>query len=317
MRTRVSFKEALSLLLNGEIVALPTETVYGLAGRIDKEKTLEKIFSLKKRPLFDPLIVHCYDKKQALKYISDDSFFVEMLFDFFSPGPLTVVVNKNKKISALITAGKSTVALRIPQHPLIRKILKALPVPLAAPSANLYGKVSPVSANHVLSSFNKTVPVLDGGKCKKCLESTIVLPDIKKKKLFILRPGMVTKENLKSFLSKKRLGFAVEHKKNIFQPGGQTSHYKPEVPLYILETQKKEKEIKAFLSKKFPKKNLRNLKLESSPQKTARLLYSRLRQLSSKKENLIFIQKTERQRGDLWEAIWNRLGKASSGHYKF
>ena len=313
---KVKFKEAVSLLLSGKIVALPTETVYGLAGRIDQEKTLEKIFSLKKRPLFDPLIVHCYDKKQALKYVSDDSSFMEMLFDFFSPGPLTVIANKNQKISSLITAGKATVALRIPQHPLIRKVLKNLPVPLAVPSANLYGKVSPVSASHVLSSFDKTVPVLDGGKCKQCLESTIVFPDIKKKKLFILRPGMVTKENLESFLNKKRPDFAVEYKKDTFQPGGQTSHYRPEVPLYILETHKKEQEIKAFLSKKFPKKKLKNLKLESSPQNTARLLYSRLRQLSRKKENLIFIQKTKRQRGGLWETIWNRLSKASSGRYK-
>ena len=316
MKATVSFKEALSLLLKGKVVALPTETVYGLAGRMDKKKTIEKIFFLKKRPLFDPLILHCHNKKQALEYLSGDSAVVEKLFDFFSPGPFTIVAKKNKKVSSLITAGKLTVAIRIPQHPLMRKVLKNLSVPLAVPSANLYGKVSPVSANHVLSSFNNKVPVLDGGKCKKGLESTIVFPDTQKKKVFILRPGMVTKGAIQSFLNKEKLCWNVENKIDFFQPGGQTYHYKPSVPLYILETEKKYKEIKDFLSKKFPDRNLRRLRLENTPQKTARLLYSQLRQLSNKKENIIFVQKTKKQRKELWETIWDRLDKASSRHYK-
>ena len=316
MKNKVNFKQAFSLLLKGEVVALPTETVYGLAGRIDQEKTLEKIFLLKGRPLFNPLIVHCYDKKQALSYLSGDSSILEKLFDFFSPGPLTVIAKKNKKISPLVTAGKSTVALRIPQHPLMRRILKKLSIPLAAPSANLYGKLSPVSANHIISSFKSKIFVLDGGKCTKGLESTIVLPDLKKKKLFILRPGMITKEHLESFLKKKGLNFIVEYKSDSFQPGGQKSHYSPEVPLYILETQKNKTEIERFLLKKFPKKNLKKLHLNSSPQKTARLLYSQLRQFSARKNNLIFVQKKQNQTEGLWKTIWNRLDKASSGYYR-
>ena len=316
MKMQISFKLALSLLKEGKIVALPTETVYGLAGRIDREKTLEKIFRLKKRPLFDPLIVHCFDKRQALEY-SKKNFLVEMLFDYFSPGPLTVVVQKNKKVSDLITAGRSTVALRIPQHPLMKKVLKQLPVPLAAPSANLYGQVSPVRASHVLSSFNHKVPVLNGGPCEKGLESTIVYPDLLKKKIFILRPGIITKENIKVFLDECKLNFAVENKNDPFQPGGGGSHYKPKAPLYILETQKNNREIKKFLLKKFPNKNLKNLELGFSPFKTARTLYYKLRQLSNQRENLIFVQKKPQQKGGLWEAIWNRLDKASSGYYKF
>lgn len=312
MKSKISFKTALSLLLDGEVVALPTETVYGLAGRIDKEKTIEKIFLLKKRPSFDPLIVHCYDKKQALSYISGSNFILEKLFDFFSPGPLTIVARKNKKISSLITAGKETTAIRIPQHPVMRKVLKELNIPLAAPSANIYGKVSPVSANHVLSSFHNKVPVLDGGKCKKGLESTIVYPDKQKKKIFILRPGMVTKKSIESFIDKEKLSWTVENKKDLNQPGSQTSHYKPTVPLYILKTEKKEKEIKQFLSKKFPNKNLKQLHLDNSAYKTARKLYSQLRQFSNKKENLIFVIQKKKYSGGLWEAIWNRLDKASS-----
>ena len=317
MKAKVGFKTALSLLLNGEVVALPTETVYGLAGRIDRQKTLEKIFLLKKRPLFNPLIVHCYNLKQASKYLSGEISIVKDLFDFFSPGPLTVVANKNEKVSPLITAEKQTVAIRIPQHPLMRKILKELPAPLAAPSANIYGKVSPVNASHVLSSFNKVVPVLDGGECERGLESSIVFPDIYKKKIFILRPGLITKEDLISFLKRQNLDFTVEDKQELSQPGGQKSHYKPKIPLYILETQKTNKEIEKFLSKKFPNKKNKRFILYNSPQKTARLLYSQLIALSNEKIDLIFVQKTRKHTGGLWITIWNRLNKASSGSYKF
>ena len=316
MKAKVGFKTALSLLLKGEVVALPTETVYGLAGRIDRSKTLKKIFSLKKRPFSNPLIVHCYNTKQALEHLSTENPLVKHLFNFFSPGPLTLVANKNEKVSPLITANKKTVALRIPQHPLMRRILKELPVPLAAPSANIYGTVSPVSARHVLSFFNKTVPVLEGGVCKKGLESTIVLPDTYKKKLFILRPGIITQEDLETFVKRKNLGFVVETKQDFFQPGGQKSHYKPKIPLYIIETQKTKKEIEKFLSKKFPNQKLTRLCLQTSPKKTAYSLYSQLIKLSNKKADLIFVQKTRKHTGGLWETVWNRLNKASFGFYR-
>ena len=316
MKATVSWKKALRLLKAGELVALPTETVYGLAGRIDCEKTLKKIFQLKKRPLFDPLIVHCYNKEQALSYLSQTNPLAEKLFDDFTPGPLTLVAKKNNKISPLITAGKSTVALRIPKHPIIRKVLKQLPVPLAMPSANPYGKASPVSSQHVLSSFKNKVPVLEGGNCQKGLESTIIKIDFSKKKILILRPGIITKEALKKFLIKHKKNFKVEYKKERFQPGGSSSHYKPDVPFYIIESQKTEKEIQQFLSKKFPKQILKNLKFSLSSQKTARQLYSQLRQLSKNKKNIIYAQKKAHQKSGLWVAVWNRLEKASSGHFK-
>lgn len=316
MKKAISFKKALSLLLKGEVVAIPTETVYGLAGRIDKEKTLKKIFALKKRPLFNPLIVHCYNQKQALEYISGDTSLIEMLFDCFSPGPLTLVAKKNRKISPLITAGKSTVALRIPRQTLTRKLLKHLAVPLAAPSANPYGKVSPVRALHVLNSFQNKVPVLNGGLCQKGLESTIVFPDKKRKKIFILRPGIVTKKQLEMFVHKKKLDLTVEYKKDPFQPGGQSRHYKPDVPFYIIETQKTEKEIRSFLLKKFPDKKIKKLCLDPSPYQSARILYSKMRKLSKDKKSILFIKKQEDQKKGLWEVIWNRLNKAASAKYK-
>ncbi|MBC6414998.1 MAG: threonylcarbamoyl-AMP synthase [Bdellovibrionales bacterium] len=313
---KVNFQKALFLLKEGNLVAVPTETVYGLAGRIDREKTLEKIFKIKKRPFFDPLIVHCYNIPQALTYVSKKHFLLEKLLKHFSPGPFTLIVKKNQKISPLITGGKDTVALRIPQHPLTRKLIYKLGVPLAAPSANSYGKVSPVSAEHVLSSFKNKLPVLDGGRCKKALESTIVSPEFKTKSLFILRPGIITKKQIENFLIKENLKFQVKYKKDVFQPGGSLSHYKPSVPFYIIESKKTKKEIYNFLSKKYPKKKLKELSLFPSSQKTARLIYLQLRKLSKDKKHLIYVQRSQKKNQGLWLTIWDRLEKASSKFIK-
>ena len=317
MKPKISLKQALQLLKAGETVALPTETVYGLAARIDCEKALKKIFQIKKRPFSDPLIVHCSSKKQALSCLSQKHPLIEKLFDEFSPGPFTLVAKKNNKISYLITGGKITVALRIPKHPVIRKILNQLSIPLAMPSANPYGKVSPVSSQHVLSSFKNKIHVLEGGLCQKGLESTIVKVHFLEKQLLILRPGMITKENLESFLIKNNANFQVKYHKDHFQPGGSSSHYKPEVPFYIVNSQKTEKEVQQFLFKKFPKKNLKKLKLFPSSQKTAQQLYSQLRSLSQNKKNIIYAQKKTHQKSGLWVAVWNRLEKASTGYFKF
>ena len=315
---KVSFQSTLIILKSGGVAAVPTETVYGLAGRINSRKALEEIFRLKKRPLFNPLIVHCHNKNQALTYVAKKHIVLEKLFERFSPGPLTLVAKKKKTISSLITGGRDTVALRIPQHSLSRKLIHKLGVPIAAPSANLYGKVSPVSAEHVLSSFKNKVPVLDGGFCQKALESTILFPDLKNKILFILRPGVITKKQIENFLVKEKLSFQVEHRKDLFQPGGATSHYKPSVPFYIIESQKTKKEIQRFLSKKYPSKQLKELKLFfSSGKKTAQFIYPQLRHFSKNKNNLIYTQKKKTKKQGLWPAIWDRLEKASSKLIKY
>ena len=311
---KVSYSKALSLLRAGELVAIPTETVYGLAGRIDLNKTIQKIFQIKKRPLVDPLIVHCFDGQEALSLCSKRTSLLEELLEYFTPGPLTLLAEKNNRISSLITAGKKTVGLRIPKHPLTRRLLKDLKIPLAAPSANLYGKLSPVSADHVLSAFKNKVPVLDGGVCEKGLESTILQVD--QKKLLLIRPGIITKKELEDFLDQKKLPFQVSYKEDVFQPGGASSHYQPLVPFYIIDSGEKKlmnkREILSFLSKKYPHKNIRELKIFSSSKKTAKLIYSQLHELSKDKKNLIYLQKTKLKKGGLWDTIRNRLEKASS-----
>ncbi len=312
MNSKVTYNQALDLLKSGEVVAIPTETVYGLAGRIDNQKTLENIFNIKKRPSFDPLIVHCYKASQAKQYISGDIKLVECLWKVFSPGPLTVVVPKNDKISSMITANQNTVALRIPKHFLVRNLLENLNIPLAAPSANLYGKLSPTKADDVVSIFSGKVPVLDGGDCEVGLESTIIQPDLKNKKIFILRPGTITKEHLQKCLKDNNFDFSVADKKNSFHPGGQIEHYQPDVPLILVESDTEDSQIISFLKSKYPSRFIQKLSLEKPPQIIARYLYSDLRKLSQDKNNIIFVNRTKNQVGEVWSAIWNRLEKASS-----
>ena len=310
----MTYARALELLKKGEVVALPTETVYGLAGRIDSQKTLEKIFHVKKRPFFDPLIVHCYDKHQARQYVEEVPPLVKQLWNQFSPGPLTVVLQKNFRIRPLITAHQDTVALRIPRHPLMKRILKDLQIPLAAPSANMFGSISPTRAAHVLMAFKGEVPVLDGGICVKGLESTIVRP--LNGQLVILRRGSLSAEEIQKFLTGQNIACTVSYQKSDFVPGGQTSHYAPSVPLFIVESSSARK-TENFLKNKFSDRSVKSLKLNSKPELAARSLYHDLRELSKGgKETIICVQKIQENTGGLWDTIWDRLEKAAANQFR-
>lgn len=309
----ITYDQALKKLQAGEVVALPTETVYGLAGRIDSQKTLEKIFHIKNRPLFDPLIVHCYDIYQVRQYVEKLPPLAETLWDEFAPGPLTLVLRKNSRTSSLITAHQETVALRIPGHPLIRELLKDLGVPVAAPSANMFGLVSPTRASHVLTSFKGVVPVLDGGTCEQGLESTIIQP--LSKQLIVLRKGGLSQEEIQQFLIARNISCTVSVKNSPLVPGGQKSHYAPSVPLYILENPSKKAAV-LFLKDKFPDRLVKCLNLNSKPELTARNLYHDLRKLSQDDKAIICVEKTRDKTGGLWDTIWDRLEKAASEVFK-
>jgi len=310
--SKVTYQEACRLLKSGQVVAVPTETVYGLAGRIDLKHTLEQIFYLKKRPTFDPLIVHCYDVTQAQSYMLNPNSLVIGMLKYFSPGPLTVVVPKNEKIDSIITASQNTVALRIPQHKLLRKLLKELQVPLAAPSANLYSKLSPTKAEDVTAIFKTKVSVLDGGECDVGLESTIVQPDFKNKQIVILRPGIISKKDLELFLKSSHLDYSIVIKETKYHPGESKDHYQPDVPLVLVRSTKSDSEIYDFLKSKYPNHFIKQMTLKQSPQVIARHLYSNLRQLSQNPNHIIFVIQHPNQKGEIWDALWNRLEKAAS-----
>ena len=159
----------------GEIIAIPTETVYGLAGNAYSERAVEKIFALKKRPLYNPLIVHIKSAGFLPHVARDIPEIAHKLAEAFWPGPLTLVLKKQPRIPDLVTAGKDTVAVRVPGHSLTLALLEQLDFPLAAPSANPFGSISPTYANHVSEYFGERLKViLDGGECQKGIESTII-----------------------------------------------------------------------------------------------------------------------------------------------
>ena len=194
-----NIKKAQKLLNKRECVAIPTETVYGIAGNAYSDIACKKIFKLKKRPRYNPLIVHYYDLKTLIKDCEINKNFFK-LYKKFSPGPITFVLKLKKKsnISKLVTNNKNSIAVRFPKHPVIRKLLQNLDYPLAAPSANISSKVSAVSSAEVKEDFGKKIKfILDGGKSNIGLESTII--DLRKKPK-ILRLGGLNISNIKKIL---------------------------------------------------------------------------------------------------------------------
>jgi len=233
-----NIEKAKKRLTNNDVVAIPTETVYGLAGNAYSNKAVKKIFSLKKRYLKNPLIVHyCRIKDLKQDCIINETF--NKLYRKFCPGPLTFVLNKkkNSKLSEYVNENKKTIAVRFPKNKITQNLLSKLNFPLVAPSANISSKLSPVTAADVKDEFgNKIKIILDGGKTKIGLESTIIdLTD----KISILRPGGITVEQLEKVLHcKLKLKKLL---KNIKSPGQLRFHYSPGIPVR--------------LNAKYPKKN--------------------------------------------------------------
>jgi L-threonylcarbamoyladenylate synthase len=219
-------QRAAELLRQGECVALPTETVYGLAADALNEKAVAKIFTIKGRPLVDPLIVHVLDLA-ALATIAEPDERLSKIASCW-PGPLTVVLRRKSHVPDLVTAGQNTVAVRLPSHPLFREVLQRSGCPLAAPSANPFGYISPTQAGHVRSSLAERCPwIVDGGPCEHGLESTIL--DLSQSgRIRLLRPGPITMEMLQAKLgSIEVLQRAGSEQQAQLAPGMLERHYSP------------------------------------------------------------------------------------------
>lgn len=222
-------ERAADLLMEDEVVAIPTETVYGLAGNALSEKAIRRIFEVKNRPFTDPLIVHLPDLDSIGIYVSEVPDLAKILFETFSPGPLTILLPKSNVISDLVTNGSPLVAIRIPNHPLTMKLLRELPFPLVAPSANPFGQLSPTLPAHVEASIGKKINyILDGGPCHVGVESTIV-EIVNETEIRVLRQGGISEESLQTVT---RLALE-EAKEKMVVPGSMESHYAPMIPLVI------------------------------------------------------------------------------------
>lgn len=230
--------EAVALLQKGEVVALPTETVYGLGADAFNAEAVAKIFVAKERPAFDPLIVHIAafrDLERVAIVPEDIADTVKKLANEFWPGPLTIILPKTSEVPDLVTSGLPTVAVRVSGHAIFRGINKALGNPIAAPSANRFGRISPTSASAVMKELGGRIPlIIDAGACGEGLESTIIRiePREGKKPVFHLhRAGPVTKEQLQAFGKVEK----VKPGETLQAPGQLESHYAPLTPFRLIE----------------------------------------------------------------------------------
>lgn len=228
--------KAVALLKAGELVAIPTETVYGLAANALDTAAVVKIFEAKNRPAFDPLIVHVKAVSQFFAYAEEIPEAALQLAETVCPGPVTFIFKKKNKIPDLVTSGHPTVGLRVPNHLLTLELLNQLDFPLAAPSANPFGFTSPTSAQHVQEQLGKKVPyILDGGECQVGLESTII--DFSSTKPRILRLGGLSLEFIEEALGEK---VAIQtSSSNPQAPGMLISHYNPGKPVLVGEINKR------------------------------------------------------------------------------
>ena len=305
---KINLKNVANLIVKGQVIAIPTETVYGLAGRADRDKVIQNIYKIKERPSTNPLIIHYKNVDAALKAIFVDKR-ARALASNFWPGPLTIVANrKSTQLSPFATSNLESVAVRVPSHPILKMLLNLLDFPLAAPSANIYGKISPTSAADVKEELGgKISTILDGGKSKIGLESTVV--DLTNKATKILRYGYISNTEIKKVLGE----ITLENKSNqIKSPGQVLSHYKPNKKVVINAKEPIANE--AWLGFGAIPKRVKGPALSLSENKcleeAAKNLYSMMRILDKKKSNLIVVQKIPKR--GIGIAINDRLYRASS-----
>lgn len=299
-------------------MALPTETVYGLAANALDSRACRRIFTAKRRPADDPLIVHVTGLRAA-EQLAEFNQTARVLARAFWPGPLTLVLPKKRCVPAIVTSGQTTVALRAPAHPLARKILSLAGVPLAAPSANPFGYVSPTTASHVLEGLVGRIPhILDGGPCHVGVESTIV--DVSRPgRLIVLRPGAISATHLRSALKKAGISASVGRKPRAqtLAPGLLDQHYSPHTPLMLVSKMparigRRTAAIFWRLPARPPvAKRLFALTTRGSPDEAAQALYAILRAADSGGCARIICEKAPARAGALGEAINDRLLRAA------
>lgn len=241
--------KAAKLLASGEVIAIPTETVYGLGAIAFDLVAVSRVFEIKQRPFFDPLILHFANKKSAFAFFKSAPADFEKLANYFWPGPLTLVAEKNEEVPDIITAGSSLVAVRVPNHPLTLELLEIIDAPLAAPSANPFGYVSPTNPEHVQDNLGDLIPyILDGGPCKLGIESTIL--GYKEGKIQLWRLGAIDKSAIENVLGYQIEELIAQNSKPD-APGQLDKHYSPLTPIFLTTQMEMESKIANATSNEF------------------------------------------------------------------
>ena len=303
-----NLNKAKKFLKNHNLIAVPTETVYGLAGNAYSNTSIRKIYKLKKRPKRNPLIIHYYNLRRLKKDAFINKNFLK-LYKKFSPGPLTYILKKrkNSKISLIANSGLKTIAIRFPKNKIIRNLLKNLEFPLAIPSANISSALSPVSSSDVLDEFSSKIKfILDGGTSQIGLESTVINLYGKTQ---ILRPGSINIDQIGKVL-KKKLSFLKKTNK-ISSPGLLKKHYSPGIPIKLNCKKADNKAAFIVFGKKYKNnnKNIFNLSRRGNLEEAARKLYKTFRKIKNLGFRRINIVKIPNNKIGI--AINDRLRKAA------
>lgn len=302
-------KKAVKLLKQGQLVAIPTETVYGLAADANNPKAIKKIFQLKGRPINHPLILHISSIKELSDWVEFIPESAHKLIKSFWPGPMALIFPAKRGVSKLITGGQDTIAIRMPSHPTTRKLLKLFKGPVVAPSANKFGHVSPTCVEHVKSEFgNKLKLILDGGNSLLGIESTII--DITKSPARLLRPGPLSMAKIKKLSGVKVI--AAKSKKSPRVSGGLKSHYAPKTKVILFQKNIKFKDNTAIMALKAKptKNNSLFISMPNNPDAYAHILYTVLRELDAMKLNAIYIETPPNK--PQWLAVRDRVMRAAS-----
>ncbi|MDD2832471.1 MAG: L-threonylcarbamoyladenylate synthase [Methylotenera sp.] len=330
---RISLEQAIVRLKQGEVVAIPTETVYGLAADATNDSALKKIFEIKQRPADHPLIVHIGDINQAENWVTCFPETARKLVERYWPGPLTIVLPAKEHVSRVVRGGESTVALRVPNHPVTLALLQQSALSLAAPSANLFTQLSPTTVEHVEKGLGDVIPVLDGGACQVGIESTIVNVTASGQ-WQVLRPGVISEAEIAEVLnqlSPHQLKLGQNQKVQKVPatvgelaprvPGQHALHYSPRTPLLLF----KERDALIQCSKALTEAHLtyatlligeglqpqgKVISLPNQPDKVAAQLYDALHRLDALKLDRLLVALPPAQAE--WVAVNDRLSRAGT-----
>ncbi|WAR45161.1 L-threonylcarbamoyladenylate synthase [Methylomonas rapida] len=314
--TPASIEQAADLLHRGKLVAIPTETVYGLGADASNPEAVAKIFQAKGRPADHPLIVHLAYASQMKDWAEEVPDSALRLASAFWPGPLTMILRKKTSVPAVVTGGQETVALRVPDNPVALWLLRVFGGGIAAPSANRFGRISPTTAQHVAEELGDAVDcILDGGPCTVGVESTII--DLTDQQPTILRPGRITRSQLEEVLQRE---VALKSQHKIRAPGMLASHYAPHTPAYLCATatllelleekseQGKQVGVLVF-SESLNLACQHLLRLPQVAEDYEAALYGALRQLDKLGLDSILVEQPPET--EEWMAVNDRLGKAT------
>jgi len=322
---------AAAMLMRGELVAFPTETVYGLGADALDAEAVAKIFAAKGRPAWNPVIAHVADREAARALCTQWPTAAERLTEAFWPGPLTIVLPKRPVVPDIATAGHSSVAVRVPAHPVALALLRAVGRPIAAPSANRFTRVSPTTAAHVVESLGDRVPlVIDGGPCDVGIESTVI--DLASATPTVLRPGSITREQLEAVLQHQvaevvhRVRSDDDSAEGQRAPGMADRHYSPRADVWLFDEVQREEIVSAVAATKAAAAssvvvalllnasvplgpNDHGVRMPNEPRGYARELYASLHDADARGATLVVIERPPDTAS--WRAIRDRLARAA------